>query len=239
MSLLRLVCEHFVAPADDPHERPLDGSVRPGEDSDGACAATVPRTPPAVALLCGPADASALGAALGLAIARRHRCAAVVVCVWIGERRARVAWRAPALPAARRLASGLAARGHDATGAGRLAGVSLPAGCEDAATEACRAAAAAAAAGGTPTVLALGGPRVAAFDALLAAQDLVVVATRSGAAPALARLAVDGLAAEALCACACACGVPRTLPARALAESGLILLPSARRALAAPIAAMS
>jgi len=88
-----------------------------------------------------------------------------------------------------------------------------------------------------PTVLALGGPRVGAFDALLAEQDLVVVATRSGAAPVLARLAVQGLAAEAVCACACE--VPGAGPARALAEAGLLLLPSARRALAGPIGAMT
>ena len=52
----------------------------------------------------------------------------------------------------------------------------------DAAVQARRAAAAA---GDAPTVLALGGPRVAAFDELLAEQDLVVVATPSGTDPAL------------------------------------------------------
>jgi len=239
MSLLRLVCEHFVAPSDDSRVRPHEGFVPPGEDPDGACAVSVPRTPPGVGLLCGPADAPAIGAALGLLLARRHRAAAVAVCVWTGGRPPAGAWRAPALPAARRLASGLVARGHDAIGAGRLATVRLPAACDDAATEARRAAAAAAAAsaGGVPTVLALGGPRVAAFDALLAEQDLVVVATRSSAAPALARLAVEGLAADAVCACACE--VPRAQQARALAEAGLMLLPSARRALAGPVGAMS
>jgi len=237
MSLLRLVCEHFVAPSDDSRVRPHEGFVPPGEDPDGACAVSVPRTPPGVGLLCGPADAAALGAALGLLLARRHRAAAVAVCVWTGGRAPAGAWRAPALPAARRLASGLAARGHDAVGAGRLVTVRLPAACDDAATEARRVAAAAASAGAVPTVLALGGPRVAAFDALLAEQDLVVVATRSGAAPTLARLAVEGLAAEAVYACACE--VPRTPQARALAQAGLMLLPSARRALAGPVGAMS
>jgi len=237
MSLRRLVCEHFVAPADESGLGPCESFVSPGEDPDGACAVSVPRTPPGVGLLCGPADAPALGAALGLALARRHRAAAVAVCVWTGGGPLRVHWRAPALPSARRLVSGLAARGHDAVGAGRLVTVRLPAACDEAATEARRAAAVAASAGRAPTVLALGGPRVSAFDALLAEQDLVVVATRSGAAPVLARLAVQGLAAEAVCACACE--VPGAAPARALAEAGLLLLPSARRALAGPIGAMT
>ena len=237
MSLLRLVCEHFVAPADAARPVRNQGFVSLGEDPEEACAAIDPRTPPGVALLCGPADASPLGAALGLVLARRHRSVAAVVCVWSGERAPRAAWRAPALPAARRLALGLLARGHDARGAGRLVTVSLPADRDEAATAARRVAAAAASAGGLPTVLALGGPRVAAFDELLAEQDLVVVATRSGAAPALARLAVEGLAAEAVCTCACE--VPGAPQARVLAEAGLLLLPSARRALAGPIGAMS
>lgn len=238
ISLLRLVCEHFVAPADDPRRRPQERFVSPGEDPDGACAAIIPRTPPGVALLCGPADALALGAALGLLLAGRHHSAAAAVCIWAGGLPMRTGWGAPALPAARRLASGLAARGHDATGAGRLAVVRLPDDSEDAAAEARRVCAvAASSAAGAPTVLALGGPRAAVFDALLAEQDLVVVATRTGAAPVLARLAVEGLAAEAVCACACE--VPATPPARALAQAGVLLLPSARRALAGASGAMA
>ncbi len=44
-------------------------------------------------------------------------------------------------------------------------------------------------------MLALGGPRAAEFEELLAEQDLVVVATPSGTDPALRRLALSGLAA--------------------------------------------
>ncbi|MGH2918614.1 MAG: hypothetical protein ACRDLS_08465, partial [Solirubrobacteraceae bacterium] len=62
-------------------------------------------------------------------------------------------------------------------------------------------------------------------------------APRSGADPVLARLAVDGLTEKAVCACACE--VPPAPPARALAEAGVVLLPSARRALAGPIGAMA
>ena len=41
-----------------------------------------PRTPPVVAVLAPPADAPALGAVLGLALARRERARVAVVCVW-------------------------------------------------------------------------------------------------------------------------------------------------------------
>jgi hypothetical protein len=85
-------------------------------------------------------------------------------------------------------------------------------------------------------VLALGGPRAAAFDALLAEQDLVVVGARSGADPVVTRLAVAGLAGAAR---ACACEVPAARPARSLAAAGVALLPSARRALAGPVAELS
>jgi hypothetical protein len=94
-----------------------------------------------------------------------------------------------------------------------------------------------AAAGDAPTVLALGGPRVAAFDELLSDQDLVVVATPIGTDPALARLALAGLASGAVRTCAC--DVPPAHPARTVAAAGLTLLPSARRALAVPVEALS
>ncbi len=237
MSLMRTVCEHFVAPVDQARPRRVRGGVEnfvpPGEDPDWACAVPVPRTPPGVALLAGPRDAGVLGAALGLLLAREQRSPAVVVCLWTLNNGGRARWRAPALPGARRLAAALLARGHDALGAGRLVVVRLPEDPDEACAQAARAAAAA---GAAPTVLALGGPRVASFDALLAAQDLVVVAPCSGADPMLARLAVDGFADTAVCACTCE--VPPAPPARALAGAGLVLLPSARRALAGPLGAM-
>jgi hypothetical protein len=237
VSLLRLVCEHFVAPVEDSRQQSGERLVAPDEDPGGPFATTITRAPGAVALLSGPSDAYALGAALGLLLAGRHRSAAVAVCVWTGDGCApRIIWRAPALPAARRLARGLAVRGHEAAGVGRLAVVSLPAVCASAVAEA-RRIGSVAASGGAPTVLAIGGPRVATFDALLAEQDLVVVATRGSAAPALARLAVEDLVAAAVCARACE--VPASAPGRALAEAGLMLAPSVRRALAGPIEAMT
>jgi hypothetical protein len=55
----------------------------------------------------------------------------------------------------------------------------------------------------------------------------------SSADPALAQLALTGLDRALICP------LPPADPARALAAAGLALLPSARRALAAPIAALT
>ncbi|CAA9494034.1 MAG: hypothetical protein AVDCRST_MAG67-1520 [uncultured Solirubrobacteraceae bacterium] len=71
------------------------------------------------------------------------------------------------------------------------------------------------------------------LDELLAAQDLVVVAVARGSDPALARLAIADLERGV------ACEVPPAHPARSLAAAGVALLPSARRALAKPIEALS
>jgi hypothetical protein len=182
-----------------------------------------------VAVLAPPADAPALAAALGLALARARRAPVAVVCIWSAEP-ARRSWRAPARPAAARLAASLAGRGHEARAAGRLVVVGLSAACEDAAGEAVRVSAAAA---GAPTGLALAGPRAAPFDAALAGQDMIVVGVPAGADPALVALALRGLDR------ALACPVPPAAPARALAAAGLILLPSIRRAVAAPVAALA
>jgi hypothetical protein len=233
MSLARRLAEHFVVPAAQARVAVTEDFVAPGEAPQPACAGRAPRTPAGVAVIAAAQDAPALASALGLALARVHRAPVVAVCVWGGARPAPAPRRAPALPAARRLAAALAARGHDARAAGRLAVVWLEGSGEEAALMARRVLAAA---GAAPAVLALGGPRTAAFDALLADQDLVVVGTRSGADPVLARLAVAGLGGPGR---ACACEVPATLPARALAAAGVTLLPSARRALAGAVAELA
>jgi hypothetical protein len=228
MRLARRVAEHFVIPADG-RDRRADASPA-GVPPPPACAAPPPRTPAAVAVLAPPGDAPALGAVLGLMLARRAHAPVAVVCVWSpAPALARVLWRAPALPAAGRLAAALAARGLDAGGSGRLVFVQLAAQREEAAAQARRASAAA---GPAPVVLALAGPRAAAFDALITAQDLVVVAVPADSDPALARLAVAGLERGLICA------IPPSRTACALAACGLALLPSARRALAAPVAAL-
>ncbi|MDP1846785.1 MAG: hypothetical protein Q8K79_03250, partial [Solirubrobacteraceae bacterium] len=135
-----------------------------------------------------------------------------------------------AMPAAARVAATLTARGHDATAAGRLVVARLGAAPGEAAGQALRVGAAA---GAAPVVLALAGPRARAFDELLALQDLVVVGVAAGADPSLARLATAGLER------AVTCDVPPADPGRVLAAAGLVLLPSTRRAVAAPVAALS
>jgi hypothetical protein len=230
MSVFGRIWEHFVIPAGEPRQAGHEDFVARDEAPERACADSPPRMPPGIAVLSMASDAAALGGALGLVLARRGREPVVAVCLWTDGCAPRAVWRAPALPAARRMAAALAARGHDVRPAARLALVLLPASEPDAAAQARRAAAAA---GPAPTVLALGGPRGAAFDALLAEQDLVVVATRGDADPALAQLALDGLAGAAVRACLCE--VPPAHPARSLAAAGVALLPSARRALASAL----
>jgi len=234
MTLARRIAELFVAPAGDPRLQPADRSrsrvaAREAADRVDTTRSGITGPPPAVALLAPPADAPALAVALGLALARARRVPAGIVCVWSPER-TRSGRRAPPMPAAGRVAAALRARGHDATATGRLAVVRLSACGEEAASQALRVGAAA---GAAPTVLAIGGPRTAAFDALLAMQDLVVVAVAPEADASLARLASAGLERALTWA------LPPADPGRALAAAGLVLLPSARRALAAPVAAVS
>jgi hypothetical protein len=209
-----------------------DDFVSPDEGPDRACAEPAPRTPPGIAVLAPAGDAHPLGASLGLAIAGL-RSAPVVVSTWIAGSAERPWWRAPAMPPARRLATALAARGHEARAAGRLVLVRLAVSAEDASLEARRVAAAA---GHAATVLALGGPRVAEFEELLAEQDLVVVATPGGTDLALRRLAISSLTAG--CTRACACEVLNGQLGRAAAASGLVLLPAARRPLSDALEAL-
>ena len=237
MTVARRIAELFVAPADGaqpghgerPHadRAPTRERARPRPRTEAAPAGAQPA--PAVAVLAPPADAAALGAVLALALARDRRVPTAVVCVWSAAP-ARSTGRAPARPAAARLAATLAGRGHHAQAAGRLVLVKLADAAEEAASESLRVGAAA---GAAPTILALAGPRLAAFDGALAAQDLVVVAVPSSADPALAQLALAGLDRALICP------LPPADPARALAAAGVALLPSARRALAAPVAALT
>ncbi len=175
MSVLRAVLEHFlVAPGPETPVGPARAAVEPSHES--------------VAVLCAPRHAATLGAAVGAGLAREHAARAVLVCAWGGAARR----PGPALPPtgpARRLARSLGARGHAATTSGRLVFVAV----QDAAT----ARRALAAAPG-PSVLVVAGPRDAPMDAVLRAQDRVLVADVGDegiAALAEARLAADGVSA--------------------------------------------
>ena len=191
MSVLRAVVDHFLVPA-----------------------ATAPRPAPAraeaarprhaaVGVLCPPRDAAALGVAVGAALAREHGARAVLVCSW-GAPARRPGPTMPATAAARGLARSLVARGLDAAASGRLVLVAV----EDAA-----AAGRALAVAPGPTVLVVAAARDAAMDAVLRAQDHVLVADtgEEGVAElAEARLAADGVRTAR---CAVPTGLARRVPA--------------------------
>src|SRR5438552_4393245 len=134
------------------------------------------------AAVCGPA-AEPLACALALLLRRRGPA---VVCAWGGGARRP---GAPATAGARRIAASMTARGLEAHASGRLVVVTLDSAPSIGAAEAARAAAAA---GEAPVVLALCGPRDPAFDQVLAAQDLAVVAADE-APEELVRLGVAAL----------------------------------------------
>jgi hypothetical protein len=177
---------------------------------------------PGVAILCRPNDALVAGGAAAIVLAARARSSHALVAVWGAE----PSTRAPAIAPARRLAATLTARGHDAAATGRLAIVKLGADLGEAAAEAVRAGAAA---GDVPAVTVLAGPRDEAADAVLRSQDLVLVAIADGSDPAVGDLAVDGL--SPLGVPAAAIEVPPTpAPVRALAASGVAVVPPLRSA---------
>jgi hypothetical protein len=133
-------------------------------------------------------------------------------------------------PAARRLAAALAARGHAASAAGRLAVVALPSDGQAAESAVRRLAAGPAE---CPVVLVLAGPRSQAADELLAEQDLVLVARRGEEDATVADLAVHALAARGLAVGSLP--VPHG-PARILAARGLAAPATTRRALTVALA---
>jgi soluble lytic murein transglycosylase-like protein len=194
MSVLRAVVDHFLLPAA-PAAPPAPARTETARQPDAA-----------VGVLCPPRDAGALGVAVGAALAREHGARAVLVCVWAAPAR-RPGPTVPATGAARGLARSLIARGLDAAACGRL----VLAAVEDAA-DAGRALAAAPG----PTVLVVAGARDERMDAVLRAQDHVLVADTGEegvAALAEARLAADGVRTAR---CAVPSGLARRVPALGL-----------------------
>jgi hypothetical protein len=187
--------------------------------------------PAALAVLCAAADARAAGVAVAALLARRARAACGVACIWTApEPHRHPETAAPASRGARRLAATLAARGLDAGAYGRAVAVALDA---DPAAAVAAAGRTAAAAGAAPVVLVLGGPRPAAFDDLLAAQDRLVVLTRPGTDAAMGALAIAGLPAGGPPPVACSLGLGAAT--RALAAAGLAVPSALRRALDAAV----
>lgn len=146
--------------------------VEPPTGTTGPAPVALPEAP-SVALLCRPTDASALGPALAIALARRTRSAISVVGLWRPRDPERAAPRAPASRAAGRLATSLRGRDVPAVAGGRVVRATLPADPDDAVASAERLYAATDA----PVVLVIAGPRTDTIDALLARQDALVVAS--------------------------------------------------------------
>jgi hypothetical protein len=223
----RRIAEHFVAPS------AVGAARQRATDAAEVAEAIHPASAlaPSVAVLAAPSHGPALGSALAFALARGRRAPAGLVSVWApGDAPLRGPWHGPGMPAATRLAAVLGSRGHEARASGRVVGVRLAQAADEAAAEAGRVASAA---GSAPAVLVLAGPRSAIIDDVLAAQDLVVVALAPDDDPVLARLAAAGLERAVTCV------APPADLARALAAAGIALLPSVRRALAGPLAALS
>lgn len=214
------------APARSPTASGADDARPPGAPADATRAR--PRSaavPPGVAVLCPPAHAPAVGAAVALLLRRRARARAGLVVVWAQPHGARGASGLAAAPAARRLAATLVGRGLEAHATGLLAVVLAPTDPVQAVAVAARAIAAA---GPAPSVLALG-RRDRRFDALLREQDRVVVTASPLAEAAMASLAVAGLASVAREVRACR--VEPSYLARAVVASGAWVPAAVRRPL--------
>ena len=192
------VTAFFVAPAGPlPRARVEAAPVKTGTRQAPARGKTAIRAR-AVAVL-GPAGAGAFAGDLAVAVARAARSPAAVVCRHGAA--APPAVPLPASPAARRLAARLASHGLEVHVRGRSAVVTLPEGDAAAAAAALRAGAAA---GDAPVVLALGGPRGPALEALLDEQQLCVVTSRPEADPSIPALAVAALRARLPAGAVCA-----------------------------------
>jgi len=205
---------------------PLPGAAT-GRRRRGGARAAAPatrRVPRAVAVLCAGEDARAVGVAAAVLLARRGRTGCGLALVWTASPHRGGESGGRAGRGARRLAAALTARDIAASARGRVVQVALPAAPEDAIAVARRAAATA---GDVPVVLVVGGPRDAAFDAVLADQDRLLVLTRPAAEEAVTALALAGLPGA---------GVAQTVAlgpaARALAAAGLGVPAALRRALA-------
>jgi hypothetical protein len=144
---------------------------------------------PSLGVLANARDLAAVAVAAGVLAARGGPAA--LVCLHAPDiEPSTPPLRAPARAAADRLAASLRARGLAAEARGRVAVVELAREGDDAATAAARALAAA---GALPTVLGVA-VRDPDLDALLAAQDAILVALPPSADPALAELTATSAA---------------------------------------------
>ena len=188
---------------------------------------------PCVGVVAAPRHALAVGAAIALSLAHPLRARRALVCAWPPGGWAEPALHGPAGVAARQLRRNLAARGVDATAAGKLVRVVLPEATEHAAAGAERALGA----GSSPSVLLLAGPRPEALDEVLLRQDAIVVAAEPDGDSSLVDLAVATLAEQHPAVSSCA--LPLGPVARALATAGIAAPIGAGRALAPMLEAVT
>jgi hypothetical protein len=175
-----------------------------------------------IGVLAGARDVRAVAVAVGVVVARRHPAA--LVCVHApGDAAHAAPLRAPARAAAARLAASLRARDLGADARGKVVLVELATADAEPAAAAARAVAAA---GPLPSVLAVAA-RDPDLDAVLSAQDAIVVALPPSTEPALAELATTS--ACALTANAASMAVTLDPASRTLALAGL-RAPAAMRA---------
>jgi hypothetical protein len=214
--LVTRVARLFVVPADVASAAPPPITARAHGVAEAVHA-------PVAVFLCSAGEATALACGAALELARASRSATALACVWTGLDAP--AARRPALPAARRLARKLAARGLDAAPAGRLAVVRLP---SDGTAAAAAARDAIAAAQG-PAAVTLAGPRCDATDTLLLTADAVCVVGRPDSA-------VASLAASSLPVPASHLPVRHGAAASLLARAGVVATPALRRGLLGDVA---
>jgi hypothetical protein len=202
--------DFFIEPATPRDAAPVAPAPRPLHAAPVAPARprAATRMPLRAAVLGSAAEAVPVGALVANALRSAVDASSAALAVWTPG--AAAARGGPATLAASRLAARLSARGLQATARGRLAWMTL----DDHPVAAAVAARRAAGALDVPLVVVVCGPRCEVVEALLAEQDLVVVATAEPDGP-LGRLAVAGCAAAAL-----ACAPPPPGPVRWLACSG-------------------
>lgn len=172
--LLSRAASYFIAP------------TKPAADE----AAGPPCFAPRAVVLGKAAGSLPVAAALANELRSRARARCGLLAVW--DPGGRPPRPGPAVPAARRLAEKLEARGLPAGPRGRLAWLALPADPGQAAAAIARAAAAV----DVPTVVAAAGPRCGAVDDLLDDQDLIVVVPPARGSETVAELALASLGAR-------------------------------------------
>jgi len=173
--------------------------LEPAEPSVPPPAGPPPASPPVrplrAAVLGGPAHVPPVAAACAGELRARAGSGSALVCLWRPGGEALRDDEDPAspagatTPAARRVAAALEAEGLRATACGRLAWLALPDDPPEAAPVLRRGLAVAA----VPVVIAVAGPRPAAFEPVLATADLALAVLPADAEEPLRALALASL----------------------------------------------